>query len=57
MDLLQLRYFLKLANIQHVSKTAELLRISQPSLSATIRKLESELGVPLFIRQGRRITL
>ena len=57
MDLLQLRYFLKLASIQHVSKTAELLRISQPSLSATIRKLETELGVPLFIRQGRRITL
>ena len=57
MDLLQLRYFLKLANIQHVSKTAELLHISQPSLSATIRKLESELGVPLFIRQGRRIIL
>jgi len=57
MDLLQLQYFLKLASIQHVSKTAELLHISQPSLSATIRKLETELGVPLFIRKGRSITL
>lgn len=57
MDLLQLQYFLKLASIQHVSKTAELLHISQPSLSATIRKLEGELGVPLFTRKGRSITL
>ena len=57
MDLLQLQYFLKLANIQHVSKTAELLHISQPSLSATIKKLEVELGVPLFTRKGRSITL
>ena len=57
MDLLQLQYFLKLASIQHVSRTAELLHISQPSLSATIKKLEGELGVPLFIRKGRSITL
>ena len=57
MDLLQLQYFLKLAGIQHVSKTAELLHISQPSLSATIRKLEKELGAPLFIRKGRSIVL
>lgn len=57
MDLLQLQYFLLLANEQHVTKTAELLNISQPSLSATIKKLEAELGVPLFIRKGRNIEL
>ena len=57
MDLLQLEYFLRLAANEHVSKTAEQLHISQPSLSATIKKLEAELGVPLFIRQGRNIAL
>ena len=57
MDLLQLQYFLRLATTEHVSKTAEQLHISQPSLSATIKKLETELGVPLFIRKGRNIAL
>ena len=57
MDLLQLEYFLRLAANEHVSKTAEQLHISQPSLSATIKKLEAELGVPLFIRKGRNIAL
>ena len=57
MELLQLRYFLQLAKTQHVSKTAEMLYISQPSLSATIKKLESELKVPLFTRKGRSIEL
>lgn len=57
MDLLQLEYFLRLAANEHVSKTAQQLHISQPSLSATIKKLEGELGVPLFIRQGRNIAL
>lgn len=57
MDLLQLEYFLRLAANEHVSKTAEQLHISQPSLSATIKKLEGELGVPLFTRKGRNIVL
>ena len=57
MELLQLWYFLQLAKTQHVSKTADMLYISQPSLSATIKKLESELNVPLFIRKGRSIEL
>lgn len=57
MELLQLKYFLLLAKVQHVSKTAEMLNISQPSLSSTMKKLEEELGVPLFIRKGRSIEL
>ena len=57
MELLQLQYFLLLAKQQHVTRTAEILHISQPSLSATIKKLEAELGVPLFVRKGRNITL
>ena len=57
MELLQLKYFLQLARTQHVSKTADMLNISQPSLSSTIKKLEAEVGVPLFVRQGRNTEL
>ncbi|SCJ53680.1 HTH-type transcriptional regulator gltC [uncultured Eubacterium sp.] len=57
MELLQLKYFLMLARTEHVSKTAAALHISQPSLSSTIKKLENEVGVPLFTRQGRNIRL
>ena len=57
MELLQLQYFLLLANQQHVTRTADILHISQPSLSLTIKKLEAELGVPLFTRKGRNIAL
>ena len=57
MELLQLSYFLELAKHQHVSQTADLLHISQPALSATIKKLENDLGVELFLRKGRNITL
>jgi DNA-binding transcriptional LysR family regulator len=57
MELLQLQYFLLLAKQQHVTRTAEILHISQPALSLTIKKLEAELGVPLFVRKGRNIAL
>ena len=57
MDLLQLQYFCRLAESQHVTRTARELNISQPALSATIKKLENELGAPLFTREGRNITL
>lgn len=57
MELLQLKYFLHLAQSEHVSQSAAELHISQPSLSSTIKKLENELGVPLFVRNGRNIRL
>lgn len=57
MELLQLKYFYELAQSQHLSKTAEKLMISAPSLSITISKLEKELGVQLFDRRGRSIQL
>ncbi|MCC3775756.1 LysR family transcriptional regulator [Streptomyces sp. UNOB3_S3] len=57
MDLLSLRYFRAVARHQHISRAAEELRVAQPSLSRTIIRLESELGTPLFDRQGRRIRL
>ncbi|MEV4506815.1 LysR family transcriptional regulator [Streptomyces klenkii] len=57
MDLLSLRYFQAVARHQHISRAAEELRVAQPSVSRTIIRLESELGVLLFDRQGRRIRL
>lgn len=57
MELLQLRYFIKLAEREHLTNTAKELLISPPSLSASIRKLESEIGVSLFERKHQRIYL
>jgi DNA-binding transcriptional LysR family regulator len=56
-DLLQLRYFQAVARREHVSRAAAELRVAQPSLSRTIARLEAEVGVPLFDRQGRRVRL
>ncbi|MFF8785767.1 LysR family transcriptional regulator [Streptomyces sp. NPDC015125] len=57
MDLLSLRYFREVARREHVSRAAEELRVAQPSVSRTIARLETELGVPLFDRRGRTIRL
>lgn len=57
MELHQIECFLELSKFQNVSLTAERLNISQPALSKTISLLESELGVKLFDRVGRRIIL
>ncbi|MBC8163026.1 MAG: LysR family transcriptional regulator [Roseiflexaceae bacterium] len=57
MELLQLRYFRVVARTEHITKAAEELCIAQPSLSKTIRRLEQEVGVALFDRQGRSIRL
>jgi DNA-binding transcriptional LysR family regulator len=53
----QLRYFL--AAIEHgsFSTAADALHLAQPSLSEQVRRLEAELGVPLFVRTGRRLEL
>lgn len=57
MELLQLRYFRELARSEHLSKVAEKLHISQPSLSQMLKRLEKEIGMPLFDRVGKRIVL
>ena len=57
MELLQLRYFQKVAHMEHMTKAAEQLQIAQPSLSKTISRLEEELGVELFDREHRKISL
>ena len=57
MDLLQLHYFITIAECQHITRAAEQLRVSQPSLSNTLSRIEHELGAKLFDRQGRNIIL
>src|SRR5919108_815418 len=57
MTLQQLRYFLAAAEHGSFSAAAEQLLMAQPSLSDQIRRLEAELGVPLFARAGRRLEL
>lgn len=57
MNLSQLYYFKKLAELQHYAKAAKELYITQPSLSNAISSLENELGISLFQRTGRNIHL
>lgn len=57
MNLSQLYYFRKLAELQHYTKAAKELYISQPALSDSIASLEQELGVALFRREGRNVKL
>ena len=57
MNLQQLYYFRKLAEVQHYTKAAKALYITQPSLSDSISSLESELSVALFQKKGRGIEL
>ena len=57
MELKQVQYFLKLADLEHMSAAADLLDISQPALSKSIASLEKELGQRLFDRVGNRIKL
>ena len=55
--LLTLEYFLKCADMQHLTKAAAELHVSQPSLTRTIKSLEKELDAPLFEKRGRNIVL
>lgn len=57
MELLQLEYFRTVAETGKISTAAQKLYISPPSLSATIKRLEKELGCTLFTRTGNAIKL
>ena len=57
MTLQQLAYFLASAEHGSFSAAAEALNLAQPSLSEQVRRLEAELGVPLFARVGRGLVL
>lgn len=57
MDLNKLRYFLVVAETEHVTQAANMLGISQPALTRAIHRLEEELGVTLVAGEGRNIRL
>lgn len=53
----QIQYFLEIAQCGNISKSAERLYMSTPSLSKYIRTFEAELGFPLFTRKNRGVEL
>ncbi|MGG1553013.1 LysR family transcriptional regulator [Paenibacillus ferrarius] len=57
MEWQQLEHFKALAEVQHFTRAAEKLSLSQPALSRSIAKLEAELGVLLLERDGRTVRL
>lgn len=57
MNFIQLKYFCKAAELEHISKAAESLHITQPTLTSVIHRLEAELGVSLFHQAGRNVRL
>ncbi len=57
MTLTQLNYIITIAETKSINKAAELLYVSQPSLTSAVQELEKELGIILFNRSGRGVTL
>lgn len=57
MTLTQLNYLITIAETKSLNKAAEQLYVSQPSLTSAMKELEKELGIILFNRSGRGVTL
>ena len=57
MTLTELRYVVAVADARHFGRAAERCHVSQPSLSASVKNLEEELGVTLFERGKRGVFL
>ena len=57
MTLTQLHYVITIAETGSMNKAAELLYVAQPSLTNAIKELEKELGITLFFRNGKGVTL
>lgn len=56
-EIRQMRYFMEVAMREHVTEAANALHVAQSSVSRQLVNLESELGVDLFVREGRRVKL
>ena len=57
MTLQQLHYAITIAEAGSLNKAAEALYISQPSLTSAMQELEKELGISIFVRSGRGVSL
>jgi len=57
MDIRSLRYFVETVRLSSFTQAAELLHVTQSTISKMVHQLEQELGTPLLIRDGRRLTL
>lgn len=57
MELAQLQHFCVLAETENIVDASQILCISQPALTVSIQRLESELGTPLFDRSNHKLVL
>ena len=57
MELRVLRYFLTVADEGNITRAADILHVTQPTLSRQMMELEDEMGTPLLIRGKRSVTL
>jgi len=57
MDIRSLRYFVETARLSSFTQAAELLHVTQSTISKMVHQLEQELGTPLLVRDGRRLSL
>src|SRR5690606_28307594 len=57
MELRQIKYLMEVAKREHMTEAANELHVAQSAVSRQIVNLEEELGIKLFIREGRRVRL
>lgn len=57
MEIRVLRYFLTVVREENITRAAEVLHITQPTLSRQLAQLETQMGVKLFLRGARKIVL
>ena len=57
MELHQIRYFLAVCEHGSISRAAEACEVSQPAMTASIKKLEADIGAPLLHREGKRVVV
>lgn len=57
MTLAQLHYAITISEMGSLNKASEILYVAQPSLTSAIKELEKELGIVIFHRSGKGVTL